>query len=83
MFGFFQLEFRFLKLFVVFRFRLHAYVRLGVDGFISDFFLLRVAAVHFLTNLSSGLPDGLFSKPKIPIWGNFGGSCYGKYWDIL
>jgi hypothetical protein len=31
----------------------------------------------------SGLPDGLFSKPKIPIWVNFGGSCYGKSWYIL
>jgi hypothetical protein len=22
-------------------------------------------------------------KPKIPIWANFGGSCYGKSWYIL
>jgi hypothetical protein len=30
-----------------------------------------------------GLPDGLFSNQKIPIWVNFGGSCNGKSWHIL
>jgi hypothetical protein len=23
----------------------------------------------------AGLPDGIFSNPKIPIWVNFGGPC--------
>jgi hypothetical protein len=31
----------------------------------------------------AGLPDGMFFKPKVPIWVNFGGSCDGKYWYIL
>jgi hypothetical protein len=28
--------------------------------------------------LQPGLPDGLFSKPKIQIWVNFRGSCNGR-----
>jgi hypothetical protein len=31
----------------------------------------------------SGLPDGIFFKPKIPIWVIFGGSCNGRCWHIL
>jgi hypothetical protein len=27
----------------------------------------------------AGLPDGIFSNPKIPIWVNFGRSWNGKY----
>jgi hypothetical protein len=30
--------------------------------------------------LLPGLPDGIFSKPKIPIWVNFGGSFDGRCW---
>jgi hypothetical protein len=30
-----------------------------------------------------GLPDGIFFKPKIPIWVNFGGSCNGRCWYII
>jgi hypothetical protein len=32
---------------------------------------------------AAGLPDGLFFKPKIPIWVNFGGPCNGKSWYML
>jgi hypothetical protein len=28
------------------------------------------------------LPDAIFSKPKIPIWVHFGGSCIGRCWYI-
>jgi hypothetical protein len=31
----------------------------------------------------SGLPDGVFSNPKIRIWVIFGGSCNGRCWYIL
>jgi hypothetical protein len=34
----------------------------------------------------AGLPDGLFSNQKVPIWVNFGGSCtenLGTFWSIL
>jgi hypothetical protein len=31
----------------------------------------------------AGLPDGIFSKPKIAIWVNFGGSCSERCWYIL
>jgi hypothetical protein len=34
------------------------------------------------TACSPGLPDGLFSCQKIPIWVNFGGSLNGKCWYI-
>jgi hypothetical protein len=33
--------------------------------------------------LEAGLPDGLFSKPKIPILVKFGGPCNGKCCYIL
>jgi hypothetical protein len=33
--------------------------------------------------LRTGLPDGLFFRPKIPVWVNFGGPWSGKYWYIL
>jgi hypothetical protein len=33
--------------------------------------------------LKPGLPDGIFSNKKIPIWGNFGGSCTGRCWHFL
>jgi hypothetical protein len=29
------------------------------------------------TVVGAGLPDSIFSKQKIPIWVNFGGSCNG------
>jgi hypothetical protein len=29
------------------------------------------------------LPDGIFSDQKSKIWVNFGGSCSGRYWNIL
>jgi hypothetical protein len=29
------------------------------------------------------LPDGIFFKPKILIWVNFGGPCIGRCWNIL
>jgi hypothetical protein len=28
----------------------------------------------------AGLPDGIFTNQKIPIWLNFGGSCNGQFW---
>jgi hypothetical protein len=31
----------------------------------------------------SGLPDGLFFTPKIPIWVNFGGPWNGTRWYLL
>jgi hypothetical protein len=31
----------------------------------------------------SGLPDGIFFKPKIPIWVKFGMSSKGRYWYNL
>jgi hypothetical protein len=31
----------------------------------------------------TGLPDGIFFKPKIPNWVNFGGSCAGRGCPIL
>jgi hypothetical protein len=33
--------------------------------------------------MRAGLPDGIFSKQKIPIWINFGGSCNVNCWYIL
>jgi hypothetical protein len=36
--------------------------------------------------IETGLPDGLFSKPKIPIWVNFGGPWkenVGIFYDHL
>jgi hypothetical protein len=33
--------------------------------------------------LLTGLPDGIVSSQKIPIWVNFGGSCNGRCWYIL
>jgi hypothetical protein len=47
--------------------------------------LLSRACLHFLLRFKTfgsseaepGLPDGLFSNQKIPIWVNFGGSCNG------
>jgi hypothetical protein len=29
---------------------------------------------------SPGLPDGIFFRPKIPVWVQFGGSCHGRCW---
>jgi hypothetical protein len=34
-------------------------------------------------SFEAGLPDGLFSKPKIPLWINIGGPQNGKCWYIL
>jgi hypothetical protein len=34
------------------------------------------------TKRTSGLPDGIFFKPKILIWLNFGGHCNGRCWRI-
>jgi hypothetical protein len=31
----------------------------------------------------SGLPDGLFFEPKIPIWLIFGLSCFKAFWYLL
>jgi hypothetical protein len=33
--------------------------------------------------LAAGLPDGIFSNQKIPIWVNFGVSCNGRCWYIV
>jgi hypothetical protein len=33
--------------------------------------------------VSAGLPDGIFSNQKNPLWVNFGGSCNGRCWYIL
>jgi hypothetical protein len=33
--------------------------------------------------MKPGLPDGIFFKPKIPIWQSFGGPWNGKGWYIL
>jgi hypothetical protein len=30
-----------------------------------------------------GLPDGIFSNPKIPIWANVGGYCNGRCWYMM
>jgi hypothetical protein len=39
---------------------------------------------NFYTQIfRAGLPDGLFSNQKIPIWVNFGGPWNGKCWYIL
>jgi hypothetical protein len=38
---------------------------------------------RFHDYLTAGLPDGIFSNQKIPIWVNFGGSQKGKRWHIL
>jgi hypothetical protein len=35
------------------------------------------------TGYSPGLPDGIFFKPKIPIWVNLGGSCNGRCWYVI
>jgi hypothetical protein len=45
----------------------------------------RFFANHFdkATILLAGLPDGMFFKPKIQIWVNFGGPCSEKSWYIL
>jgi hypothetical protein len=37
-------------------------------------------ACKYLVSWVPGLPDGIFSNQKIPIWVNFGGSCYGRCW---
>jgi hypothetical protein len=42
-----------------------------------------MAAAAAAAELSSGLPDGLFFVPRIPIWVNFGGPWNGKCWYIL
>jgi hypothetical protein len=36
-----------------------------------------------LDSRQAGLPDGLFSSKKIPIWLNFGGPYNGKYLYIF
>jgi hypothetical protein len=33
--------------------------------------------------LPTGLPDGIFSNQKNPIWVNFGGLGNGKCWNVL
>jgi hypothetical protein len=38
---------------------------------------------EFKEDSAAGLPDGIFSNQKIPIWVNFGGSCNGRCWYIL
>jgi hypothetical protein len=43
---------------------------------------LRNLPFHFRQS-EPGLPDGLFTKPKIPIWFNFGGSRNRKSYDHL
>jgi hypothetical protein len=49
---------------------------------ISFFALSMLGNVVVPTTSEAGLPDGLFLKPKIPIWVNFGGSCKLQ-WKIL
>jgi hypothetical protein len=34
-------------------------------------------------SFESGLPDGIYFKPKFQIWVHFGGSCNVKFWCIL
>jgi hypothetical protein len=53
--------------------------------FLSGFHAYMTSKCFALVKLNSipGLPDGLFSNQKIPIWVNFGGSCNGKSWHIL
>jgi hypothetical protein len=34
-------------------------------------------------SLNAGLPDGIFSNRKIPIWVNFGGYIFMAIWSII
>jgi hypothetical protein len=42
-----------------------------------------IFAFQTVFNFGAGLPDGLFSNQKFPIWVNFGGPENGKCWYIL
>jgi hypothetical protein len=49
----------------------------------ADFFMQELKKLNIYVACQPGLPDGIFSNQKSPIWVNFGRPCNGRCWNIL